>query len=196
MNDLEYRPYPDELYGYPRHSRRNALRDDVLLVDHISFAMSSRENQNYFDWLNSNIHTTNENGKWVKPHMTIAYSYTRIDDFPNIDFEGEESIYLPYTQKLIIPTGGYGKYELFTDPVLKRTSLILPIDINLVQRIHDYYLSKGGVWDSDRLGKYRPFIFIEHDTQYESTRLGELPYPDYDLVFDMLRFMRFAESID
>lgn len=167
---------------------RDPFKKDVVVIDHISYCMDNQKEQEWYDTIYRLIPSTSN--QFRKPHLTVAYSPTPIDDFPKIDYEGEIYYNLSPVNSVTLVSQNT-KYGIYTDPFLNNhLVLYTPID-RLVQRFN-YYLSRGATWLH---GIYDPFIIIETNTLHTDTSISGLPLPDRDFVFNVIRYCRFGETI-
>lgn len=170
------------LERYPR----NPFRPNTAVVDHISYCMSKEKEDQYFKFIQSNINRTT--GEFRKPHLTVAYSYNAINDFPKIDFESsiEYLISPPVTD-----IRAY-RYSIYTDP-FSINHLVLYVHSETLQEKFKHYISNGATWLHET---YEPFMIIESHTDHNTSTIMTLPPFTYPLLFDVIRFSRFGECLD
>lgn len=168
---------------YPRYP----FRKDVLLVDHISYCLNKQKESEYFYYVKENIPQTS--GEFRKPHLTVAYSYTAIEDFPKLDYESSLELSLLDFKYPSVISARPDKYGIYIDP-FQIKHLVLYVHSEALYAKFNYYLRKGATWLHDT---YNPFLIIESHTDHNDSTILTLPTFAFPLDFDIIRYSRFGE---
>lgn len=174
-----------ELEAYNR-KERHPFKEGVQLVNHISYCMDDVNEAMWYEFIYKEIPKTT--GQFRKPHLTVAYSYQPIEGFPEIDLESDEFTVLKNEDILTIYRNKV-RYGIFKDP-FSTLHLVMYVDSDALIQKHQEYLEKGANWP---LGLYDPFILIESHTSHNASTISQLPLPNRDYLFSVLRYCRFGE---
>lgn len=167
---------------------RYPFRKNTYVVDHISYCMNKVLEKEYFDFVYSSIPRTS--GNFRKPHLTVAYSYQKIDVFPDMDYEGEIYESIPKENILTISSDVLS-YGIYKDPT-GMDHLVMYTPHTQVLAHFQYYQQHNAIWPH---GEYNPFIIVESDSRRHPSDVLSYPKPR-QLVFDLLRYCRFGEVVD
>jgi len=180
----------------PNRLRYPVIRDDVWTIDHISCMLSDASRSVLEDVLGSHVGYINPNGSYRPMCVTVAYSRALIelywfthqhdlDDFMEFDTR---------RRPIVVPLEEVTVDNVTDKHGIRHGSLILNSSKFDQERMF-YISNKGASWDE---GDYIPHLVIKKEEPFTEDELSDIRYglsnnSDASLVFDRMRYMRFAE---
>ena len=181
------------IYQPPQYK---GIREDLVLVTHVSYMMSLETVKKVHQYLNDNNianNIFNEKTQHYRPlAVTLAYSHAPIRGVtPWYDKESFTEI-LPLDSDIVIRAPVDMQLGCFIDP----DGVVFDVMVirDPVFEEHKKAFDKAGaVW---HLGEFLPFIKINDKTTLDSLGSPTNAFPEFteDLVFDRMRYMLFGES--
>lgn len=175
------------------------LNDKYQCIDHVSLILNNDSIIGLANVLNENnikheLLRTNTSGETVPKitGVTVAYSKNRLYfPFGYNDLENN-TMYFPFTQiqiKFCRSNVEFTKLE-DNDGVLMD---VMVLKLGFFNKLHKSFIEKyNAEWS---LGEFVPFIKLNSETKYKD---NEIQFnwdnlKEFELVFDIIRYMRFAE---
>lgn len=169
----------------------NPLREDVQVIDHVSYTLSIGSVAVLSKLLQSLGLELYRNKQYS---VTVAYSKNRIDTYEfnsnGLDF----TQYYSLSNPLSFPIE-----DMSVASILDTNGN--PIDVLMLSKqaqdffkdMHSYLIHhKSAEWSQ---GEYLPYIELSRPSVLNLTQAMPISAPDQSLVFDYKRFMRFGEII-
>ena len=180
----------------PNRLRYPVIRDDVWTIDHISCMLSDASRRLLEDILGPHVGYINPNGSFRPMCVTVAYSRTLIEHFWFMRQHDLDDFMEFDTRKrpIVVPLEEVTVDNVTDKHGIQHGSLILNSSKFDQERMF-YISNKGASWDE---GDYIPHLVIKKEEPFTEDELSDIRYglsnnSDASLVFDRMRYMRFAE---
>lgn len=184
-------------HGFDRDRKRHQLiNKNNYVVDHISFCLKEDLIEDWNKYLMLELGLT----EMTLPNITFMYSYYQLPYF-KADFSSPYFYQLPDWKALKIPVDSelINCVSVVTDragvkkKVISFSQDLIPIMNNIIGFEHSDY------WDEAFLGFYQPYMVLDSPFRpilQDGFTDDYIPLPKFDLIFNVVRQMRFFEHLE